>query len=101
MLGGGSNVLFTRDFDGLVVRIEIAGFERLGEEGGRHLVRVGAGENWHGTVERLLDEALAGLENLALIPGSVGAAPIQNIGAYGMELAERFESLEAYRHDYG
>ncbi|HQR56624.1 MAG TPA: UDP-N-acetylmuramate dehydrogenase [Burkholderiaceae bacterium] len=96
VLGGGSNVLFTRDFEGLVARIEIAGVERLGEKDGRHLVRVGAGENWHATVARLLDESLAGLENLALIPGSAGAAPIQNIGAYGLELAERFESLEAH-----
>ncbi len=96
VLGGGSNVLLTRDFDGLVVRNEIEGIERLGATGGRHLVRVGAGEDWHATVARLLDISLPGLENLALIPGSVGAAPIQNIGAYGLELAERFESLEAY-----
>jgi UDP-N-acetylmuramate dehydrogenase len=96
VLGGGSNLLFTRNFKGLVVRIEIEGIERLGEAGGRRLVRVGAGENWHATVARLLDASVPGLENLALIPGSVGAAPIQNIGAYGLELAERFESLEAY-----
>jgi UDP-N-acetylmuramate dehydrogenase len=96
VLGGGSNLLFTRDFEGLIVRIEIEGIEQLGEAGGRHLVRVGAGENWHATVARLLDASVSGLENLALIPGSAGAAPIQNIGAYGLELAERFESLEAY-----
>jgi UDP-N-acetylmuramate dehydrogenase len=95
VLGGGSNLLLTRDFAGLVVRIEIPGFEKLGTHGASHLVRVGAGENWHGTVERLLDEQLPGLENLALIPGATGAAPIQNIGAYGVELAERFESLDA------
>ena len=95
VLGGGSNLLLTRDFDGVVIRIEIPGFERRGVEGDAHLVRVGAGENWHATVERLLDEGLPGLENLALIPGATGAAPIQNIGAYGLELAERFQCLEA------
>ena len=96
VLGGGSNLLFTRDFDGLVLKIEIAGVERLGRDGESEQVRVGAGENWHGTVERLLGEGLPGLENLALIPGQVGAAPIQNIGAYGVELAERFARLEAW-----
>jgi UDP-N-acetylmuramate dehydrogenase len=96
VLGGGSNLLLTRDFEGLVIRIEIPGFQSLGVQTGHHLVRVGAGENWHGTVERLLDESLPGLENLALIPRAVGAAPIQNIGAYGIELAERFHSLDAF-----
>jgi UDP-N-acetylmuramate dehydrogenase len=96
VLGGGSNVLFTRDFPGLVLRLGIKGFERLGETGGRTLVCVGAGENWHATVARLLDDGLPGLENLALIPGCVGAAPIQNIGAYGIELAARFDSLVAW-----
>lgn len=96
VLGGGSNLLLTRDFDGLVIKIDIGGFQPLGPASGQQLVRVGAGENWHGTVQRLLDEDLPGLENLALIPGAVGAAPIQNIGAYGVELAERFASLEAY-----
>jgi UDP-N-acetylmuramate dehydrogenase len=96
VLGGGSNVLFTRDFPGLVLRLGIMGVERLGEVGGRVLVRIGAGENWHATVARLLDEGLPGLENLALIPGCVGAAPIQNIGAYGVELASRFDSLVAW-----
>ncbi len=93
VLGGGSNVLLTRDFDGCVLKIEIPGVQR-DDDGERWLVRVGAGENWHAIVERLLDENIPGLENLALIPGSVGAAPIQNIGAYGVELAERFHSLQ-------
>jgi UDP-N-acetylmuramate dehydrogenase len=96
VLGGGSNVLFTGDYDGLVIRIEIMGIEVLGPQAGQHRVRIGAGENWHATVERLLARDLPGLENLALIPGNIGAAPIQNIGAYGVELAERFESLDAY-----
>jgi UDP-N-acetylmuramate dehydrogenase len=96
VLGGGSNILFTRDYEGLVVKIDIPGYERLDDDGARRRVRVGAGEPWHGTVARLLDDGLHGLENLALIPGSVGAAPIQNIGAYGLELAERLDSVEVF-----
>ena len=95
VLGGGSNVLFTQDFDGCVLKIEIPGLQR-DDDGAHWLVRVGAGENWHAIVERLIDENAPGLENLALIPGSVGAAPIQNIGAYGVELAERFHSLQVW-----
>ena len=94
VLGGGSNLLLSRDVDGLVIKIEIPGLERVGETEDSHLVRVGAGENWHATVERLLALGLPGLENLALIPGSVGAAPIQNIGAYGLEVAERIHTVE-------
>src|SRR6187431_416337 len=74
VLGGGSNVLFTQDFDGLVLKVEIPGIHRE-EGGGRWLVKVGAGENWHAIVERLMGDDVPGLENLALIPGSVGAAP--------------------------
>lgn len=96
VLGGGSNVLFTRDFGGLVVKIDIPGLERLDDDGARALVRVGAGESWHATVARLLGDGLPGLENLALIPGSVGGAPIQNIGAYGLELAERLQSVAVF-----
>ncbi len=95
VLGGGSNVLFTQDFDGCVLKVEIPGVQR-DDDGARWLVQVGAGENWHALVERLIDDDVPGLENLALIPGSVGAAPIQNIGAYGVELAERFDSLQAW-----
>jgi UDP-N-acetylmuramate dehydrogenase len=101
VLGGGSNLLLTRDFDGLVLHVEIPGFESGGVEAGCQLVRVGAGQSWHGTVERTLHEGLPGLENLALIPGAIGAAPIQNIGAYGIELAERFHSLEALDTETG
>jgi UDP-N-acetylmuramate dehydrogenase len=96
ILGGGSNILFTRDFEGLVIRIDIPGYARAGGDEDHHLVHVGAGEGWHATVERLLDDGLPGVENLALIPGSVGAAPIQNIGAYGVELAERLRAVEAF-----
>lgn len=95
ILGGGTNVLFAGDFDGLVVKVEVPGFEELGISADAWLVRVGAGESWHATVARLLDVGRPGLENLALVPGQVGAAPIQNIGAYGLELAERFHSLRA------
>ena len=96
VLGGGSNLLLTRDFDGLMIKVEVPGLRELGEAGDAWLVEVGAGENWHATVERLLAMGRPGLENLALIPGSCGAAPVQNIGAYGLELAQRFDSLTAW-----
>jgi UDP-N-acetylmuramate dehydrogenase len=96
VLGGGSNLLLTRDFDGLVIKVEVPGLRELGEAGDSWQVEVGAGENWHTTVERLLTMGRPGLENLALIPGSCGAAPVQNIGAYGLELAQRFDSLSAW-----
>lgn len=95
ILGGGSNVVFAGDFHGCVLKVEIPGVE-VDEDGARSLVCVGAGENWHALVARLIDRDRPGLENLALIPGSVGAAPIQNIGAYGVELAERFHSLQVW-----
>ena len=100
VLGGGSNILFTRNFDGCVLKVEIPGLQRE-DHGAFSLVSVGAGENWHAIVERLVDDDVPGLENLALIPGSVGAAPIQNIGAYGVELAERFHSLQTLSIDSG
>jgi UDP-N-acetylmuramate dehydrogenase len=99
ILGGGSNLLLTRDFDGLVIRIEVPGLREVGEAGDSWVVELGAGENWHGAVERLLAMDRPGLENVALIPGNCGAAPIQNIGAYGLELAERFDSLTAWDFD--
>ena len=101
VLGGGSNVLFTRDFDGLVVHLATRGCRLLGDDGTHRLVAVEAGESWDGFVRRSLDEGWPGLENLALIPGSVGASPVQNIGAYGVELAERFAWLEALDVDSG
>ena len=96
VLGGGSNLLLTGDFDGLVLKIDVRGWRPAGESDDAQLLEFGAGENWHATVARLVDEGKPGLENLALIPGQVGAAPIQNIGAYGVELAERFHALQAW-----
>ncbi len=96
VLGGGSNLLLTKDFEGLVIKVEVPGVRDVGAADGAWHVEIGAGENWHDTVERLLAMDRPGLENLALIPGRCGAAPIQNIGAYGLELAERFASLTAW-----
>jgi UDP-N-acetylmuramate dehydrogenase len=96
VLGGGSNMLFTRDFDGLVLHMAGLGKEVLGEHDGRVLVRAQAGENWHAFVQWTLAQGLGGLENLSLIPGTVGAAPIQNVGAYGTETRDVFHSLTAY-----
>ena len=96
VLGGGTNILFVSDFSGLVVRVQIPGVRAAGETDESWLFEVGAGMDWHQTVRQLLDAGLAGLENLALIPGTVGAAPIQNIGAYGLEIAERLHSVRAW-----
>ena len=96
VLGGGSNLLFTRDFDGIVLHMAGLGKEVLGEADGRILVRAQAGENWHAFVQWTLAQGLGGLENLSLIPGTVGAAPIQNVGAYGTETRDVFHSLTAY-----
>ncbi|MDQ2773272.1 MAG: UDP-N-acetylmuramate dehydrogenase [Bacteroidota bacterium] len=97
ILGGGSNLLLTQDFNGVVLRNEIRGLEILRENSDDQtaLVRAGAGESWHGLVEYSLDQGLSGIENLSLIPGTVGAAPLQNIGAYGAELRDTFDHLEA------
>ena len=95
VLGGGSNLVLCSDFDGLMLQMAIGGRELAGEDGDAWYVRAGAGENWHDFVGWTLAQGWPGLENLSLIPGTVGAAPIQNIGAYGLEVAERFHSLEA------
>jgi UDP-N-acetylmuramate dehydrogenase len=95
VLGGGSNVVLTRDFAGLVLLIALRGRRVVREVGDAWYVEAAAGENWHEFVEWTLAHGLPGLENLALIPGTVGAAPIQNIGAYGLEMGERFASLRA------
>jgi len=96
ILGGGSNIILTRDFDGLVLRNGIKGIGVVREDAQYVYVRVGAGENWHGFVQYALQRGWAGVENLSLIPGNVGAAPMQNIGAYGVELKEVFYELSAY-----
>ncbi|AHJ97393.1 UDP-N-acetylmuramate dehydrogenase [Hymenobacter swuensis] len=95
VLGGGSNLLFTQDFDGVVLKNEIHGLEIVGQDEDSALVRAGAGESWHELVQYTLSQDLNGIENLSLIPGTVGAAPLQNIGAYGAELKDTFDHLEA------
>ncbi|TAL22812.1 MAG: UDP-N-acetylmuramate dehydrogenase, partial [Aquabacterium sp.] len=94
VLGGGSNVVFIRDVEPVVVKMEIMGRRVVEERADCWIVEAGAGENWHDFVAWTLDQGLPGLENMALIPGTVGAAPVQNIGAYGVELADRFESVD-------
>lgn len=95
VLGGGSNVLFANNFDGLILRIAIKG-KKIVKETKKHVwLEIGAGENWHQTVQYAVGEGWGGIENLSLIPGTVGAAPIQNIGAYGVELKDVFEELQA------
>jgi UDP-N-acetylmuramate dehydrogenase len=96
ILGGGSNMLLTQDFDGLVLKNEVPGIELMDEDEDYYYVRSGAGENWHHFVMHCIDQGWAGLENLSLIPGNVGASPMQNIGAYGVEVKDRFHHLEAF-----
>ena len=95
VLGGGSNVVLTGDVKPVVLKMEIRGRRLVQETEHAWIVEAGAGEPWHDTVAWTLAQGWPGLENLALIPGSVGAAPVQNIGAYGVELQDRFESLDA------
>ncbi len=94
VLGGGSNLLLTKDYNGLVIRLDIKGI-KVCEEGDDTYVESGAGEVWNDFVGFCVDKGYAGLENLTLIPGSVGASPIQNIGAYGVEIKDTFFSLQA------
>ena len=96
ILGGGSNILFTKDYAGVVLKNEIKGIELQHEDADHVYVKVGAGENWHQFVLHCIHHNWAGVENLSLIPGNVGASPIQNIGAYGVELDDVFWSLEAF-----
>ena len=96
MLGGGSNLLFAGDPPGVVVALRAAGMHVIDDDGMQAVVRADAGADWHGLVMWSLDQGLCGLENLALIPGSTGAAPIQNIGAYGVEVGERIVAVEAW-----
>ncbi|TQK10623.1 UDP-N-acetylmuramate dehydrogenase [Herbaspirillum sp. SJZ107] len=96
VLGGGSNLLLTRDVDALVLHMGLLGKAIVGQDEAVTLVRAQAGENWHGLVEWTLAQGLGGLENLALIPGTVGASPIQNIGAYGAEIKDVFHALTVF-----
>jgi UDP-N-acetylmuramate dehydrogenase len=96
VLGGGSNLLLTRDVEALVLHMGLLGKEIVGETADSMLVRARAGESWHGFVQWTLAQGLGGLENLALIPGTVGASPIQNIGAYGAEVKDLFHSLTVF-----
>jgi len=94
-LGGGSNLLFTKDYDGLVVQNTLKGIELVKEDKEYYYVKAMAGENWHHFVSHCVQQQYQGIENMSLIPGSVGASPMQNIGAYGVEIKDVFESLEA------
>ena len=93
--GGGSNIILTRDMPQVVLKVEVRGMRVVEERADAWIVESGAGEDWHELVKYTLAAACPGLENLALIPGTVGAAPVQNIGAYGVELQDRFDSLDA------
>ena len=101
ILGGGSNILLPDEIDRLVFHNQISGIRILKELGKTVTIRTGGGVIWHELVTWAVDNGLGGLENLALIPGTVGAAPIQNIGAYGVELTDRFVQLSAYHKSTG
>ena len=101
ILGSGSNLLFTKDFDGIVIKINIGGIHVVKEDEHHFWVKTGAGVVWHDLVESCIKANFGGIENLSLIPGTVGAAPIQNIGAYGVEIKDTFEALEAINLETG
>lgn len=95
ILGGGSNLLLLKDWEGLVLHIDLKGIDHLGEDNEYLYIKAAAGENWHQFVLYCIEQNFAGVENLSLIPGNVGAGPMQNIGAYGVELKDIFYELEA------
>jgi UDP-N-acetylmuramate dehydrogenase len=95
ILGEGSNILFTQNYDGMIIKNAMKGIQILSEDDDHVWLKVGGGENWHDFVMYCIQQGYGGIENLSLIPGTVGAAPIQNIGAYGVELGDVFSSLEA------
>ena len=95
-LGGGSNILFTRDFDGIVIHLNIKGVEFEKTNSDQTVVQANAGENWNNFVEFCIKNNLGGIENLSMIPGNVGSAPVQNIGAYGVELKDVFLTCEVF-----
>lgn len=101
VLGGGSNILLTTDFDGLVIRNEIKNFEIVSEDDTSVLIKSGSGEVWHEFVLKCIEHNYGGVENMSLIPGSVGASPMQNIGAYGVEIKDVFVELEAFHIESG
>ncbi|MGE5410613.1 MAG: FAD-binding protein, partial [Clostridiales bacterium] len=101
ILGGGSNILFSKDYDGLIVKNLIKGIKKVYENDDVVLIEAGAGEVWEDFVQYTVDNNWGGLENLALIPGTVGASPIQNIGAYGTEIKDVFEELKGYNLETG
>ena len=101
ILGGGSNMLLTKDFDGLVIKMSIKGMDVVKETEENIWIKAGAGVVWHDLVMHCVNQNYAGIENLSLIPGTVGAAPMQNIGAYGIEIKEVFEELEALEIETG
>ncbi len=96
ILGGGSNLLFTKNFDGLVLKNELKGIEKIKEDAEHIYLKAAAGEVWHDLVMFCVNNNYGGLENLSLIPGNVGASPMQNIGAYGVEIKDSFIELEAF-----
>lgn len=95
ILGGGSNILFTQNYDGLIIKVELKGIEILSETDAEVIINVKSGESWHGLVMHAVQNGWGGIENLSLIPGTVGAAPMQNIGAYGVEIKNVIENVEA------
>ncbi len=101
LLGGGSNLLFKNNFEGMVSKVCLMGKDIAEEDDEAIYVSAAAGENWHDFVRWTINQGFAGLENLSLIPGTVGAAPIQNIGAYGVELSHTFHSLQAVNLETG